>query len=102
MIGVFPEGRVVAEGPLGELYGGAALLALRAPAPVIPVVIRGSARAWPHGRRCPRPARVRVRIGAAIEPPDERDRQALDRFLVRIRQGLDALASEDEQRWSPS
>ena len=101
LIGVFPEGRVVAEGPLGELYGGAALLAVRAPAPVIPVVIQGSARAWPRGRRCPRPARVRVRIGEAISPPAARDREALTRFLARIREGLDALAREAE-RCSPN
>lgn len=96
LIGVFPEGRVVAGRVLGPFQPGAAMLAARGGAPIIPVFIRGSSRAWPHGRAWPGPARVSVRIGPAIAPPGKSDRDALERFLQRIRDGLEALAEEEE------
>jgi 1-acyl-sn-glycerol-3-phosphate acyltransferase len=96
LIGVFPEGRVVTDGALGPLQPGAAMLAARGGAPVIPVFIRGSSRAWPHGRAWPGPARVSVLIGPAIAPPGTSDRGAVERFLQRIRAGLEALAEKEE------
>jgi 1-acyl-sn-glycerol-3-phosphate acyltransferase len=48
LVGIFPEGGLRRGGPLGELHRGAALIALRADVPLIPVAI---------GRR---PAFVRV------------------------------------------
>ncbi len=92
VVGVFPEGRVMPPGPLQPLHAGAALLAVRGQAPVIPMVIRGSAKAWPRGRRWPGPAAVSVHVGQAIPPPSERGREAVDLFLVRIAAALDALA----------
>jgi 1-acyl-sn-glycerol-3-phosphate acyltransferase len=91
LIGVFPEGRVFPAGRLGPFHPGAALLAIHAAAPVIPMVIRGSDRAWPHGSRWPRPARVSVRIGAPITPPAVRDRGAIDELVRRMRTDLEAM-----------
>jgi 1-acyl-sn-glycerol-3-phosphate acyltransferase len=96
LIGVFPEGRVVSGGGLGPFHPGAAMLAARGGAPVIPVFIRGSSRAWPHGRAWPGPARVSVRFGPAIAPPGQSDRDAVEGFLERIREGLEALAEQGE------
>jgi len=98
LIGVFPEGRVVPDGALGPFQRGAAMLAARGDAPVIPVFIRGSSRAWPHGRAWPGPAKVSVRIGHAIAPPGASDRDAVERFLQRIRAALEALAEEEERK----
>jgi len=94
LIGLFPEGRVFPEGPLGSLHAGAALLAIRGRAPVIPVDIRGSSRAWPHGRAWPGPAPVRVRFGEPIDPPLETGREAAERFMARIGAALAELAGE--------
>lgn len=69
LIGIFPEGRVVLKGEVERIHAGAALLSVRSGAPVIPVTIRGSARAWPHGRAYPAPAQVSVHIGVPIWPP---------------------------------
>jgi len=88
VVGVFPEGRVwPAESP-GPVQPGAALLALRTGAPVVPLVICGSARAWPHGRRYPGPAAVRVRVGDALEPPPGAGRDAVDELSARIARAL--------------
>ncbi len=60
VIGVFPEGRIVHRGETPDVRAGAALLAARAGAVVVPLLIHGTAQAWPHGKRCPRPATVRA------------------------------------------
>jgi cytidylate kinase len=74
---VFPEGTRGPEGRLREPRPGAALLAVLSGAPVVPVFVRGSERAWPRGRRLPRPAKVRVTFGAPLrfERPAGGDRK---------------------------
>ena len=63
---VFPEGTRGEEGTLREPKPGAALLAVLSGAPVVPVFVRGSGRAWPRGRRLPRPAKVVVTFGPPL------------------------------------
>lgn len=63
---VFPEGTRGDEGALRPPKPGAALLAVLSGAPVVPVFIRGSGRAWPRGRRLPRPAKVVVTFGPPL------------------------------------
>jgi CMP/dCMP kinase len=63
---VFPEGTRGDEGQLREPKPGAALLAVLSGAPVVPVRVHGSGRAWPRGRRLPRPAKVVVTFGPAL------------------------------------
>lgn len=89
LLGIFPEGRVVHGDELGELRAGAAMLAVRSGAPVIPLAIEGTAQAWPHGRKLPRPGRVRVRIGEPIPAPDADDPDAVAALLEAIRVALE-------------
>jgi 1-acyl-sn-glycerol-3-phosphate acyltransferase len=63
---VFPEGTRGEEGTLRPAKLGAALLAMQTGVPVVPAYIRGSGRAWPRGRRLPRPAKVWVTFGAPL------------------------------------
>lgn len=64
---IFPEGTRTTTGQLGKLRFGAALMAVRAGVPIVPVWIEGSFAAWP--KRGPlRRAPVRVQIGAPIFP----------------------------------
>jgi 1-acyl-sn-glycerol-3-phosphate acyltransferase len=67
LVGIFPEGGLRHGGPLGELHRGAALIALRARVPLVPVAI---------GRR---PAFVRV--GEPLAP--EGDARSLTQALAR-------------------
>ena len=64
---VFPEGTRGEEGVLREAKAGAALLAVQSGATVIPAYVCGSGRAWPRGRRLPRPAKVMVTFGAPLQ-----------------------------------
>jgi 1-acyl-sn-glycerol-3-phosphate acyltransferase len=63
---VFPEGTRGDEGVLREAKAGAALLAVQSGATVVPAYVSGSGRAWPRGRRLPRPVKVVVTFGAPL------------------------------------
>jgi 1-acyl-sn-glycerol-3-phosphate acyltransferase len=63
---MFPEGTRGPEGTLREPKPGAAMLAVMSGAPVVPVLIEGSGRAWPRGQTLPRPAKVVVTFGPPI------------------------------------
>jgi cytidylate kinase len=89
---VFPEGTRGDEGQLREPKPGAALLAVLSGAPVVPVRVHGSGRAWPRGRRLPRPAKVVVTFGPALrfERPAGGDRK--DHYESVSRQMMTAIA----------
>lgn len=63
---VFPEGTRGPEGVLRPAKPGAGMLAVLSGAPVVPLYISGTARAWPRGRRLPRPTKVEVRFGPPL------------------------------------
>jgi len=63
---VFPEGTRGDEGVLRPAKAGAALLAMQPGVRVVPAYVSGSGRAWPRGRRLPRPAKVRVTFGPPL------------------------------------
>ena len=75
---VFPEGGISTDGRLRPFHRGAALMAARTRAPLIPVAIMGTADALPLGRIMPRPRPVTVRIGIPLAPPSP-EREDLDR-----------------------
>ena len=54
------------EGVLRPAKTGAGMLAVTSGAPVVPVYISGSGRAWPRGRRFFRPARITVVFGPPL------------------------------------
>ncbi|PYM33015.1 MAG: 1-acyl-sn-glycerol-3-phosphate acyltransferase [Candidatus Rokuibacteriota bacterium] len=74
---VFPEATRQPEGRLGRGRPGAGMLALLSGAPVVPAYVSGTGRAWPKGRRLPRPAKVRVHFGKPMhfDWRPERDRK---------------------------
>ena len=65
---IFPEGGISADGRLRPFHRGAAMLAARAKAPLIPVAIQGTSDALPLGRLLPRRRPITVRIGTPIVP----------------------------------
>ncbi|MHC4820998.1 MAG: lysophospholipid acyltransferase family protein, partial [Planctomycetota bacterium] len=75
------------------LRGGIGLLVRRSGVPVVPVCIDGSFRAWPRGRRFPRPARVTVTYGEPVEYPrgmkDDEMAADLRRRLLALQGGPD-------------
>lgn len=70
LVGVFPEGGRSEDGgeELRAAQGGAAFIALRADAPVVPVAFVGTERAWPKGAKLPRLVRTYISIGRPVLP----------------------------------
>lgn len=104
LVGVFPEGSRAADGAaeLGQAHGGAAFIALRADAPVVPVAFAGTEKVWPRGQRFPRLRKTYIRIGAPVFPGDilpsggrkERVEALTAHVMARIGEELDALRGE--------
>jgi 1-acyl-sn-glycerol-3-phosphate acyltransferase len=64
VLAVFPEGTRSPTGELQAAKDGAALLALRTGATILPVGIAGTRRLWPKGQRLPHPGgTVVLRVG---------------------------------------
>lgn len=63
---IYPEGTRSPDGSLQKPHNGAAFLAVKSGAPVIPMAIVGSYECWPRQRKTPRPGRITVRIGAPV------------------------------------
>jgi len=69
---LFPEGRLSESGALQKIQPGAALLALRAGVPIVPVGITNTNGVVPYGKLWPRfsPRAVRVAYGPPIYPSE--------------------------------
>lgn len=61
---IFPEGTRSTTGEVGEFKSGIGALVAGRDVAVAPCFIDGSFRAWPKGKRFPRPRRVRLLVGA--------------------------------------
>jgi len=89
---VFPEGTRGEEGILREPKAGAALLAVQSGAAVIPTYVRGSGRAWPRGRRLPRPAKVMVTFGPPLRFQRATGAERKAQYETASRQMMAAIA----------
>src|SRR4051794_28627272 len=65
---LFPEGRRSPDGRLVEFKDGAAMLAMRTGAPIVPIHLDGLHEALPRGSRIPVATKVRVHFGEPIDP----------------------------------
>lgn len=93
LVGIFPEGKRSRGGWMEEaLREGAARLALETGAPLVPASIAGAFRAWPHFQSLPKPARIRVRFHAPIDPGPYRTQPedaALAGLLAELRRRVE-------------
>ncbi len=72
ILAVFPEGTRSEDGILQTAKDGAAVLALRSGAPILPVAVGDSDLTWPKHSRLPRPGRtVTVRYGRPFRVAEE-------------------------------
>jgi 1-acyl-sn-glycerol-3-phosphate acyltransferase len=103
-LAMFVEGTRSRDGHLTAGKPGAALLAIRSGAPLIPVGIAGTHRIFPGRSRWPHPTRVTVRIGEPFtlvhEPQGRLDRAALIHGTDRIMDAIEALLPDAQRRRS--
>ncbi len=79
---LFPEGTRRSGPKIEQLHEGAAFLAARTGAPIVPVGVGGTSAAMPKGAHVPRPVRVRLEVGRPIAPPERGGRGRVARSKV--------------------
>ncbi|MEJ5998577.1 lysophospholipid acyltransferase family protein [Corynebacterium sp. H130] len=77
VFGIYPEGTRSPDGRIYRGKTGIARIAMATKAPIVPVAMIGTRNANPIGTWVPRPAKVRIRVGAPIDP----EKFACDRGL---------------------
>ena len=94
-VGLFPEGHRSRDGVMHPGRAGAALLAVRSGAPILPVGISGTSGLFPNGTHLPHRSPVTVRIGQPFtlphQPDGRMDRGQLDADTDRIMREIAAL-----------
>ena len=93
-IGVFLDGTRQTDGRVNEPRPGAALLAARSGAPLLPVAIINSHRALGAGRSWPRLVPVELRIGEPIPAPTGRRKPELEATTRELQQRINALIDQ--------
>jgi 1-acyl-sn-glycerol-3-phosphate acyltransferase len=71
-VGMFPEGTRQSSdsAQMGEAHNGVSFIAMRAGVPVVPLGFSGTDKAWPRGKKLPRPARVTICVGEPVFPEE--------------------------------
>ena len=100
LFGIYPEGTRSRDGLLHKGRTGAARLAIRTGAPIIPVGIRGTDTIMPPDRRLPRPfRRAAIAFGTPIEPAryegPSNEREILRRMTDDVMSSIRALSGQD-------
>lgn len=93
---IYPEGGRSPDGWGQDFKGGAAYLAARTGAPIVPVFIDGTGSIFGKGMKRPKPGRTRVVFGAPLRPADG---ESTRRFNARIEAAVAALADEVTNDW---
>jgi 1-acyl-sn-glycerol-3-phosphate acyltransferase len=94
---LFPEGTRKEGRSVAPLHDGAMFVASRTNATIIPVGIGGSDKAMPLGAKLPRPAKIRIVVGKAINPPTSQGRVARSAITAKseeLRAALEAVYLE--------
>jgi 1-acyl-sn-glycerol-3-phosphate acyltransferase len=96
---IFPEGTRSVTGDLQEFKAGIGALVAGRDVAVLPCYLDGAHRAWPKGKRIPRPRRVRLIIGAprnyGATPSDKTANTAI---AAELRNAVQQLAQEHASR----
>jgi 1-acyl-sn-glycerol-3-phosphate acyltransferase len=104
LVGIFPEG-TRGEGEVQEGLGGAAMIALRTGATIVPVGIAGTEEALPRDAKGVRFRPVTIAFGEPLHPDDvpnggrrERMEALTGMLMVRIAEAVDEASRERSER----
>ena len=92
--GVFLDGTRQKDGRVNNPLPGAALLAARTGAPLLPVAILNSHRALGGGQRWPRLVPIQLRVGEPLPAPTSRRRADLDATTAELQRRINALLDQ--------
>jgi 1-acyl-sn-glycerol-3-phosphate acyltransferase len=89
--GVFLQGTRTPDGRITDPKPGAALIAQKAQAPLLPICMWGTEKIVSKGQYFPKSTPVTVRIGSLIAPPKAGDRAELSAVTQRCADAINAL-----------
>jgi 1-acyl-sn-glycerol-3-phosphate acyltransferase len=89
--GVFLQGTRTADGRITEPKLGAALIAAKAKAPLLPVCLWGTSEISRNGSPVPRSVPLTVRIGEVIDAPNSSDREELEALTQKCATQINAM-----------
>ncbi len=92
--GVFIDGTRQSNGRVNNPMPGAALLAARSGAPLLPVAIVNSHKALRPGHLLPRLISIELRIGQTISPPKNRNKLAIRTTTSELQHQINYLLDE--------
>jgi 1-acyl-sn-glycerol-3-phosphate acyltransferase len=98
---LFPEGTRKEGTGVEPLHDGAAFIAARTGAKIVPVGIAGSERAMPVGAKLPRLTKIQIVVGTPIEPPESEgrvSRSQINEKTEELRRELEAVYAEARRR----
>jgi 1-acyl-sn-glycerol-3-phosphate acyltransferase len=103
---LFPEGTRRVGPVVDDLHEGAAFLAARTGAAIVPIGIGGTAEAMPKGSKFVRPVKVHIVVGPALAAPARSERGRVPRTQVhalteRLCAELQTLYDDAEDRAKP-
>ena len=93
---IYPEGGRSPDGWGQPFKGGAAYLALRCGAPIVPIYLAGTGRIWRKGQRWPKPSTTSVIFGDPIWPTETDNTRRLN---ARIESAVATLGDELATDW---
>ena len=82
-VGIFLQGTRTPDGRVPDPKIGAALIAAKAQAPLLPVSLWGTHRIFKKGSSLPRSVPLTIRIGTPIAPPPSTDRAGLEAITTQ-------------------
>lgn len=92
---LFPEGTRTVTGWMADLKPGAAMLAARTRAPVLPLFIWGTYHIWPKGRKRGKLRSIKAFFGEPIHVPEDAKKREAQRYVQeRLERCLRALEAE--------
>jgi 1-acyl-sn-glycerol-3-phosphate acyltransferase len=101
-IALHPEGTRSRDGHVTAGRSGAAFLAMRSGAPLLPAGIAGTHRIFPGGSHWPHASRISIRVGAPLTlahvPEGRIDRDALAAGTERIMREIESLLPPNQRR----
>ena len=98
---LFPEGTCRSGPVVEELHEGAAFLAARTGAVIVPIGVGGTEASMPKGKKIPRPVKVRLVVGAPLRAPERSasgrtPRRQVHELTERLRGELQRLFDESQ------
>ncbi|MGK7925721.1 MAG: lysophospholipid acyltransferase family protein [Spirulina sp.] len=90
-VGIFLQGTRTSDGTITDPKLGAAMIAAKAKAPILPVSLWGTEKILQKGSSLPHIVPVTVRIGKAIEPPNSSKRDELQAVTEKCAAAINSL-----------